>query len=61
MNLPGDFDETDRRIEMPADRVLLEGLDLGDRHAGRAEMRKGVLDQPSPHPLPSCLAATARL
>ena len=55
VNLPGDFDETDRRIEMPADRVLLEGLDLGDRHSGRAEMRQGVLDQPPAQPLPPCL------
>ena len=62
MDLPGDLDEPDRRVQVPADRVLLEGLDLGHRHAGRAEMRQGVLDQPSAQPLPPCAsAATARL
>ena len=34
MNLPGDLDETDRRVEMPADRILFERLDLGHGHAG---------------------------
>src|SRR5262249_4423026 len=32
VDLPGDLDEPDRGIEMPADRVLLEGLDLGHGH-----------------------------
>src|SRR5262249_11552413 len=48
MDLPGDLDEPDRRVQVPADRVLLEGLDLRHRHPDGAEVRQGVLDQPAP-------------
>src|SRR5579883_1530295 len=53
VDLPRDLDEPDRRVEVPADRVLLEGLDLGDGHSRRAKVPQGVLDQPTAQALAS--------
>src|SRR5438132_879363 len=38
VDLSGDLDEPDRWVQMPADRVLLESLDLGHSHARGAEV-----------------------
>ena len=51
MDLPGDLEEPERGVQVAADRVLLEGLDLGDGHPLGAEAGQGVLEQPAAQPL----------
>ena len=45
MDLPGDLDEAEGRVEAVADGVLGEGFDFGVGQAGGAEVAQGVLDE----------------
>src|SRR5947209_1627071 len=50
VDLPRDLAEPHRGVEVPADRVLLQGLDPGDRHPRRAEPLQRVPQQPAAQP-----------
>jgi hypothetical protein len=51
MNLARDLDEPDRRVEVLADLVLLEGFNLGYGHTRLLKVSQGVLEQSTAEPL----------